>query len=151
MRAFLISTALSLGLTLGAAIPAMAELVTVTSSKSVTATADALAAAIEGAGAKVVARVNHQAAAQGAGLEMGEATVLIFGNPKIGTPAMQADPRAALYLPLKVVIYADASGTTQMAYDDPASMFAGLDIAADAPFVKVMTGALGKLTAKAAE
>lgn len=147
MKALLISTAL----TLGFALPATAELMTVTSSKSVDATADALAAAIEGAGAKVVARVNHQAAAQGAGLEMGEATVLIFGNPKIGTPAMQADLRAALYLPLKVVIYADESGATQMAYDDPTSMFAGLDIPADAPFLKTMTGALGKLTAKAAE
>lgn len=147
MKALLISTAL----TLGCALPALADLVTVPSSKSVTATADALAAAIEGAGAKVVARVDHQAAAKGAGLDMGEATVLIFGNPKIGTPAMQADPRAALYLPLKVVIYADDAGATQMAYDDPAAMFEGLDIAADAPFVKVMTGALGKLTAKAAE
>ena len=147
MKALLISTAL----TLGAAMPALADLITVPSSKTVTATADALASAIEGAGAKVVARVDHQAAAKGAGLEMGEATVLISGNPKIGTPAMQADPRAALYLPLKVVIYADGSGATQMAYDDPAAMFSGLDIAADAPFVKVMTGALGKLTAKAAE
>lgn len=147
MKALLISTAL----TLGAAMPALADLITIPSSKSVTATADALAGAIEGAGAKVVARVDHQAAAKGAGLEMGEATVLIFGNPKIGTPAMQADPRAALYLPLKVVIYADESGATQLAYDDPTAVFSGLDIPADAEFLKVMTGALGKLTSKAAE
>lgn len=137
-------------LTIGAAMPAFAELVTVPSSKSVTETADALAAAIEGAGAKVVARVDHQKAASGAGLEMGEAQVLIFGNPKIGTPAMQADIRAALYLPLKVLVYADADGNTQLTYDDPASVFEGLEIAPDAEFVKVMTGALGKLTGKAA-
>lgn len=147
MKAIVTATAL----TLGAAMPALAELVTVPSSKTVTQTADALAAVIEGAGAKVVARVDHQAAAKGAGLEMGEATVLIFGNPKIGTPAMQADIRAALYLPLKVLVYADADGNTHLTYDDPASVFEGLDVPADAEFVKVMTGALGKLTAKAAE
>lgn len=138
-------------LTLGAAMPAFADLVTVSSPKSVVETADALAAAIEGAGAKVVARVDHQKAAASADLQMGEAQVLIFGNPKIGTPAMQEDIRAALYLPLKVLVYADADGNTQMTYDDPAAMFAGLDISSDAEFVKVMTGALGKLTGKAAQ
>ena len=147
MKAFLTSAILAIGV----AMPAFAGLVTVPSSKSVTETADALAAAIEGAGAKVVARVDHQKAAAGADLEMGEAQVLIFGNPKIGTPAMQADIRAALYLPLKVLVYADADGNTQLTYDDPAAMFEGLDIPADAEFVKVMTGALGKLTGKAAQ
>ncbi len=147
MKALLASAVL----TIGAAMPAFAERVTVASPKSVTETVDALAAAIEGAGAKVVARVDHQKAAAGADLEMGEAQVLIFGNPKIGTPAMQADIRSALYLPLKVLVYADADGNTQLTYDDPAAMFEGLDIPADAEFVKVMTGALGKLTGKAAE
>ncbi len=132
-------------------MPAFADLVTVPSSKSVTETADALAAAIEGAGAKVVARVDHHKAAEGAGLEMAEATVLIFGNPKIGTPAMQADTRAGLRLPLKVLVYADEDGKTHLTYEDPAAMFAGLDIPSDAGFVKTMTGALGKLTGKAAE
>ncbi|WP_299301600.1 DUF302 domain-containing protein [uncultured Litoreibacter sp.] len=147
MKALLTSFVLSIG----AAMPAFADLVTVSSPKSVTETADALAAAIEGAGAKVVARVDHQKAAAGADLEMGEAQVLIFGNPKIGTPAMQADIRSALYLPLKVLVYADADGKTQLTYDDPAAMFEELDIPADAEFLKVMTGALGKLTAKAAQ
>ena len=147
MKALLTSAILSLGV----AMPAFADLVTVPSSKSVADTADALAAAIEGAGAKVVARVDHQKAAASADLQMGEAQVLIFGNPKIGTPAMQADIRAALYLPLKVLVYADAAGNTQLTYDDPAAMFEGLDIPADAEFVKIMTGALGKLTGKAAE
>lgn len=147
MKAFLITAILAIG----TAMPAFAELVTVPSSKSVVETADALAAAIEGAGAKVVARVDHQKAAASADLQMGEAQVLIFGNPKIGTPAMQADIRAALYLPLKVLVYADADGNTQMTYDDPAAMFDGLDIPADAQFVQVMTGALSKLTGKAAQ
>lgn len=147
MKAFLTTAILAIG----TAMPAFAELVTVPSSKSVVETADALAAAIEGAGAKVVARVDHQKAAASADLQMGEAQVLIFGNPKIGTPAMQADIRAALYLPLKVLVYADADGNTQMTYDDPAAMFDGLDIPADAQFVQVMTGALSKLTGKAAQ
>ena len=142
---------LALTVVIGTAMPGLAEMVTVPSPKSVNETADALALAIEGAGAKVVARVDHHGAAKGAGLDMPEATVLIFGNPKIGTPAMQADVRAGLYLPLKVLVYADTDGNTQMGYDDPKTMFEGLDIPGDAAFLAKMAGALGKLTAKAAE
>ena len=111
---------------------------------------DALQAAVEGAGAVVVARVNHAAAAAKAGLELPPAQVLIFGNPMVGTPAMRADIRASFYLPLKVAVY-EAEGGATLAYEAPAQMFAHLGIAEDASFVQKMTGALATLTAKAAE
>jgi len=107
MKRLLLATAL----TLGVAMPAAADLVTVTSDKSVAETMDALEAAVTGAGATVFARIDHQKGAASVDLEMPAAQTLIFGNPKLGTPAMQADLRAALYLPLKVAIIEGAEGT----------------------------------------
>ena len=65
------------------------------------ATMDALEAAVTGAGATVFARVDHAAGAEGIGMALTPAQLLIFGNPALGTPAMQADPLAGLYLPLQ--------------------------------------------------
>lgn len=131
-------------------MPSAAELVTVETEKSVADAMDALEAAVNGAGATVFARIDHQKGAASVDLEMPAAQTLIFGNPKLGTPAMQADLRAALYLPLKVAIY-EADGGSVITYEDPAEMFEGLEIPADAKVVQMMTGALGKLTGKAAK
>ncbi|NSY39260.1 DUF302 domain-containing protein [Leisingera sp. ANG59] len=136
---------------LASALPAAAELVTVPSQKPVAETMDALQAAVEGAGATVFARVDHAAGAQNAALELSPSQLLIFGNPKLGTPEMQADMRAGLYLPLKVLAYEDAEGQVWLTYEDPAEMLSGLDVPADATFIAKMQGALGKLTAAAAE
>ncbi|UWQ36171.1 DUF302 domain-containing protein [Leisingera aquaemixtae] len=136
---------------LAAALPAAADLVTVQSQKSVAETMDALQTVVEDAGATVFARVDHAAGAQTAALELRPSQLLIFGNPKLGTPAMQADMRAGLYLPLKVLAYEDADGQVWLTYQDPAEMLSGLDIPADAGFLGKMQGALGKLTSKAAE
>ncbi|WP_291737608.1 DUF302 domain-containing protein [Leisingera sp. F5] len=133
------------------ALPAAAELMKVPSQKPVAETMDALQAAVEGAGATVFARVDHAAGAQQAELELAASQLLIFGNPKLGTPAMQADMRAGLYLPLKVLAYEDAEGQVWLTYEDPAGMLSGLDIPADAGFIAKMQGALGKLTAAAAQ
>lgn len=129
---------------------AAAEIVQVAAARPVEATMDALQAAVEAAGLGVAARIDHAGAAASAALELRPEQVLIFGNPKVGTPAMQADPRAGLFLPLRVVVYEDADGQVWLAYQDPAAMMAGLDIPTDAPFLAAMTGALGKLTAAAA-
>ncbi len=133
------------------ALPAAAELIKVPSQKSVAASLDALEGVLAKAGATVFARVDHAGGAAKVDLELSDSQLLVFGNPKLGTPAMQADPRAGLFLPLKVLAYKDAEGQVWLTYQDPAEMFEGLDIAADAPFVAKMTGALGKLTAAAAQ
>lgn len=119
------------------------------SAKSVTATMDALEAAVGAAGAKVIARVDHAKAAASVDLDLPEAQLLIFGNPLVGTPAMQADILAGLKLPLRVLVYAGSDGT-EIAYDGVDIMFAGLNIAQDAEFLQKISGALAKLTAKAA-
>ncbi|UWS08944.1 DUF302 domain-containing protein [Phaeobacter inhibens] len=133
------------------AIPAAADLIKIRSQKPVVETLDALQAAVEEAGATVFARVDHAAGAQKVDLSLGDAQLLIFGNPKLGTPVMQADLRAGLFLPLKVLAYQDAEGQVWLTYEDPAEMLAGLDVPADAEAVAKMQGALGKLTAAATE
>lgn len=127
------------------------ELIKVPSNKSVPATIDALEMAVKNAGATVFARVDHAAGATSIGSELSPAEVLIFGNPKLGTPAMEADIRSGLYLPLKVLAYEDETGQVFLTYEDPAEMMSDLDIAADAPFVTGMLGALGKLSAAATQ
>ena len=64
------------------------------------ATVTALETAIQEKGMILFARIDHQAAAQAAGLDMQPATVLIYGNPAMGTPLMRNDPTLALQLPL---------------------------------------------------
>jgi len=137
----------------GLAGPGMAsdDIVTVAAAGDVAATADALEAAVEGAGATIFARVDHAAGAARVDMELAPAELLIFGNPKLGTPAMQDDPRAGLFLPLRVLVYEDADGQVWLAYEDPAGMLGDLEGIGDDPaYVAKMTGALKKLTGKAA-
>ncbi len=126
------------------------DLVRVQAAGDVATTMDALEAAVTGAGATVFARVDHAGGAAKVDLDLAPSQVLIFGNPKLGTPAMQDDPMAGLFLPLKVLVYQDGAGQVWLAYEDPRAMFEDLGgIRADAKYLDMMTGALGKLTGKA--
>lgn len=146
-----IAMAAALVLSAGGASAMNDDIIKVKASGDVPTTMDALQAAVEGAGATVFARVDHAGGAMKAEMQLDPSQVLIFGNPKLGTPAMQDDPLAGLYLPLKVLVYQDGAGQVWLAYENPADMLDDLGgIPADAPYVQKMTGALGKLTAKAA-
>ena len=79
-------------------------------------TLDRLTAAIEGAGLKVFARIDHAAGAKEAGLSMPPTVVLLYGSPKGGTPLMLAAPAAALDLPLRELVRDDADGRTQVSF-----------------------------------
>ncbi|MEQ9040528.1 MAG: DUF302 domain-containing protein [Silicimonas sp.] len=105
--------------------------------------------AAEGAGATVFARVPHSKGAMSVEMELQDAELVIFGNPKLGTPALQADIRAGLVLPLRVLVH-DAGGQTTITYESVDAMFEGLDIPADAAFRGAMAGALENLTGAAA-
>lgn len=143
---------LMIALPMMAATALSAETIKVASGKSVAETANALEAAIEGAGARVFARVDHGGGAQSVGADIGGSELLIFGNPKVGTPAMIESREAGLALPLKVLVYEDAAGGTWLAYEDPADRLAELAGGALPEEVTApMAGALQKLTAKAAE
>jgi uncharacterized protein (DUF302 family) len=72
---------------------------------------------LTGNGLTIFATIDHQAAAHAVGLTMQPATVVIFGNPKGGTPLMQAAPDFALELPLKVLVRKDKYGKTWLVYE----------------------------------
>ena len=143
MRLTLIAAALALAGSLAHAGPFVEK----TSPHSVSVTIDRLAAAVETAGARVFARIDHAAGAEGAGLAMRPATVLIFGNPKMGTPMMRSAGSMALDLPMKVAAYEDADGRVRVVYRDIAGVAA--EHGAEAPTVAKAAGALDKLTARA--
>jgi uncharacterized protein (DUF302 family) len=148
MKRFLVAVAMTL-----TALPALAsedDIIKVKSTSDVVTTMDRLEAAVTGAGATVFARVDHAAGAASVDLALDPSQVLIFGNPKMGTAAMQDDPLAGLFLPLKVLVYQDGAGETWLAYQDPEDMFDDTGINDDAEYIKMMTGALGKLTGAAA-
>ena len=146
MRTVLTGLALALS-----AFPALADdIVRVESARDVAATMDALQAAVEGAGATVFARVDHGAGARSVGSDIGESQLLIFGNPALGTPAIEADRLAGLYLPLKVLVFEDGEGKVWLAYEPPAETLDDLDIPDDAEVLAKMAGALKNLTAAAA-
>ena len=126
-----------------------ADLLTKTSPRSVSDTMDRLEAAVTGAGATVFGRVDHAAGAEKVGMELRPTQLLIFGNPKLGTPAMQDSQTAGLDLPLRVLVYSDEKGVVHVAYHDPATLAANHGLPSDAKYLKMMTGALDKLTDKA--
>jgi uncharacterized protein (DUF302 family) len=70
-------------------------------------------------GVTVFALVDHSGEAAKAGLEMRPTQLLIFGNPKGGTPVMVAAPSAAIDLPLKALAWQDAQGKVWLSYNDP--------------------------------
>lgn len=134
----------------GSALAGTDDIVKVRSPDDVARTMDRLEAAVTGAGADVFARVDHAAGASSVDMELAPAQLLIFGNPKIGTPAMQDDPLAGLYLPLRVLVYRDDAGQTWLAYEKPEEMFDDLKVPDDAGYLGMMTGALRNLTKAAA-
>ncbi len=139
----------TLALTLSATQALAADLITKPSAHSVSVTIDRLVAAVEGAGAKVFARVDHEAGATKVDMALRPTQMLMFGNPKLGTPALLAGQTAGLDLPLRVVAYEDANGQVFVAYHAPSELSEDHGIPTDAPVLKKMTGALDKLTNKA--
>jgi uncharacterized protein (DUF302 family) len=79
-----------------------------------------LEAAVKARGMTVFARIDHAAGAAGAGLSLRPTELLIFGNAKAGTPLMQTVQTTGIDLPLKALVWEDASGATWLSYNDPA-------------------------------
>ncbi len=71
-------------------------------------------------GIALFAMVDHSGEAEKAGLQMPPTKLLIFGNPKAGTPLMLASPGIAIDLPLKILVAQDTDGKVWLSYNDPA-------------------------------
>jgi len=91
---------------------------TIPSAHSVEATIARIERALAERGIKVFARIDQAAEAAAVGLQMQPTVLLVFGNPRAGTPIMVAYPTAALDLPLKALAWQDADGKTWLGYND---------------------------------
>lgn len=121
------------------------DLIIKNSASDVATTADKLVAAVEAAGATVFARVDHAEGARSVDAQLDPMVLVMFGNPKLGTPILQASPVTSLDLPVRVLIW-EENGTTKVGYLDPDELEDRYDVdGADQAF-DMMAGALKKLT-----
>jgi uncharacterized protein (DUF302 family) len=98
-------------------VSASEGLITKPSIYPVDATLDRLEAALKERGFIIFARLDHAAAAQSLGLTMPRSTVLVFGNPRIGTPIFIQHPTYAIDLPLKALVWQDENGKVWLSYN----------------------------------
>jgi uncharacterized protein (DUF302 family) len=82
------------------------------SNHSVAITVSRFVDAVRAAGWVVFAEIDHAAAAQAVHMPLPPRTVVLFGNPAAGTPAMRAHPTLAIDLPMRVLVWADEQGRT---------------------------------------
>src|SRR5258705_5494300 len=82
-------------------------------------TSNRFEAELKARGMTVFARINHAALAKGAGLALRPTEVILFGNPRGGTPLMQANQTIGIDLPLKALVWQDAAGDTWVSYNEP--------------------------------
>jgi len=92
-------------------------LIDIRSSHSVDETVEKLKGILQAKGIALFALVDHSGAAIKAGMKMRPTKLLIFGNPKAGTPVMLAAPSSAIDLPLKILIWEDAQGKVWVTYN----------------------------------
>jgi uncharacterized protein (DUF302 family) len=86
---------------------------------SVPETIQRLSALLKSKGVAIFALIDHSGEAEKAGLKMRPTHLLIFGNPKGGTPLMLAAPSTAIDLPLKALVWEDADGKVWLSYNSP--------------------------------
>lgn len=130
---------------------AMADggLIKLKSAHSVKDTADKLETVLNSKGMNVFGRINHAAGAEKAGLSLKPTEVVIFGNPKVGTPLMNCERTIAIDLPQKALIWEDDGGEVWLAYNDPAELAKRHDLTGCEAVIEKVTGALANFAAAA--
>jgi uncharacterized protein (DUF302 family) len=89
------------------------------SSHSVDATLERLLGILRDKDVTVFAVVDHSGEAEKAGLSLPPTKLVVFGNPRAGTPLMQATPSVAIDLPLKILVWEDGEGRVWVSYNSP--------------------------------
>jgi uncharacterized protein (DUF302 family) len=102
----------------------MTEVTRLQSAYSFAATVERLRSAFSSHGLTIFATIDQREAARSVGLDMPPTTLLIYGNPKGGTPLMLAAPDFAIELPLRVLVREEADGTVFVVFN-PASGLEG--------------------------
>ena len=133
-----------------ASVAAGEGMISVKSAHSVSATADRLESILGAKGMTVFARIDHAAGAKKAGKTLLPTELLVFGNPKVGTPLMLCSRSIAIDLPQKALIWEDAAGDTWISYNDPQFLKLRHNTQGCDAVLQKVAMALGNFTKKAA-
>ena len=112
---------------------------------------DRLEAEIRAQGMTVFARIDHAAGAAEVGLTLRPTELIIFGNARGGTPLMQSVQTVGIDLPLKALVWEDASGKTWLSYNEPSWIAQRHSVANAEQVVSKMAAALSEMSRKAAD
>lgn len=123
-------------------------LVTIPSAHSVDQTVEKLKSILEAKNVALFALIDHSGEAEKAGLHMPNTKLLIFGNPRGGTPLMLASPSVAIDLPLKILIAEDTTGKVSVSFNSSAYLQSRHNLPAD---LLANIAVIEVLAAKAAE
>jgi len=134
-------------------LPAIADsgIETVPSDNGFSNTVDNFKAALNSKGIKLAFELDHQANGASVDESLGKTHLLLFGNPKLGTPLMRSARSIGMDLPMKVLIWEDADGKTFLTYNDPEYLADRHGIKDNAAVFKKMSKVLKMLTATAAK
>jgi uncharacterized protein (DUF302 family) len=105
---------------------------------------DQLLAAIAGRGLTVFAQFDHAAGAREVDMELAPEMVVVFGNPRAGTPLMRDDPRIGIELPLRIVVWS-GDAATMLGYNDPRELADGYEVGEHAQTLEAMAALLAEL------
>ncbi len=94
-------------------------IIDIPSNHSVDQTVEKLKGILDAKGIRLFALIDHSGEAEKAGMKMPSTKLVIFGSPKAGTPVMLAVPSVAIDLPLKILVWEDASGKVWISYNSP--------------------------------
>lgn len=154
MRKFLLSFIAMLSLSsVVISSPVFADngLVSVKSAYDVKETVDRLEAILVKKGMTVFARIDHAAGAEKAAMQLRPTELVIFGNPKVGTPLMICDQHAAIDLPQKALVHEDVQGQVWLSYNSPAYLAGRHQLKECAAVLEKVSGALKNFAAAATQ
>jgi uncharacterized protein (DUF302 family) len=114
-------------------------------------TVERLDKVLKGAGMTVFATIDHASAAEKSGLRMPPATLIVFGNPKGGTPMMLNAPTIAIDLPMKILVWEDSTGKSWVSYNSATYVAGRHKLRGMEKQMEGLDGALSKLTAGVVE
>jgi len=124
-------------------------MINIKSAHSVAVAADHLEKILGSKGMTVFKRINHAAGAQKVGKTLRPTELVIFGNPKVGTPLMLCSHSVAIDLPQKALIWQDQAGQVWFSYNDPQYLALRHNIQGCDEVLKKVAGALGNFAKKA--
>jgi uncharacterized protein (DUF302 family) len=118
-------------------------IISIKSSHDVKTTVDRLDNILREKGMTVFIRINHAEGAQKVGKKLRPTELVIFGNPKVGTPLMQCGQSVGIDLPQKALIWQDESGQVWLSYNDPKYLASRHSIKECGEIIKKIEKALG--------